>query len=46
VDALYNKGLALASLGKREEAMECYDRVIEINPATANDGFKDFMCQH
>ena len=27
----YNKGLALARLGKYEEAVECYDKALEIN---------------
>ena len=27
--ASYNKGLALSNLGKYEEAIKCYDRVIE-----------------
>ncbi|RLI82002.1 hypothetical protein DRP04_04950 [Archaeoglobales archaeon] len=30
--AWYNKGLALYNLGKLEEAVECYDRALEINP--------------
>lgn len=30
--AWFNKGVALAKLGKYEEAIECYDKVIELNP--------------
>ncbi len=30
--AWYNKGLALAKLGKYEEAIECFDKAIELNP--------------
>jgi len=31
-DALYHKGVALARLGKHDEAVVCYDRMLEINP--------------
>jgi len=31
-DAWYNKGKALQNLGRYEEAIRCYDKVIEINP--------------
>ena len=30
--ALFNKGNSLANLGKYEESIACYDRVIKINP--------------
>jgi tetratricopeptide (TPR) repeat protein len=32
VAALYYKGVALARLGKYEEAVVCYDNALEINP--------------
>jgi tetratricopeptide (TPR) repeat protein len=32
VEALYNKGAALDSLGKYNEAMQYIDRVLEIDP--------------
>jgi tetratricopeptide (TPR) repeat protein len=31
-----NKGISLAALGYKEEAIRCYDRTIEVNPRYAN----------
>jgi len=31
-DALNNKGVALAALGKCEEAIDCFDKVLRMNP--------------
>ena len=36
MDAIFNKGFALARLGKQEEAIVCYDMVLEINPKHMN----------
>ena len=35
-DARYNKGSALAELGKDNEAIECYDRALKIDPNYIN----------
>ena len=32
LDALYNKGIALDNLGKYQEAITYYDKVLAINP--------------
>ena len=36
IDAIFNKGFALARLGKQEEAIVCYEKVLEINPNHVN----------
>jgi tetratricopeptide (TPR) repeat protein len=34
--AWYNKGVALAELGRPAEALTCYDRALQINPRYRN----------
>ena len=34
--AYNNKGIALSDLGRKEEAIVCYDKAIEINPQYAD----------
>ncbi len=31
-DAFYKNGVALAKLGKHKDAVECFDKALEINP--------------
>ena len=35
-DYYFKKSLALEKLGKYEEAIECYDKILEIDPRAVN----------
>jgi tetratricopeptide (TPR) repeat protein len=39
-DAYINKGLSLYYLGNNDEAIECYDKALEINPQNADAYYK------
>ncbi|HEX5458242.1 MAG TPA: tetratricopeptide repeat protein [Candidatus Nitrosotalea sp.] len=41
INALYDEGKLLLCMGKYEEALQCYDRILEISPSSKRaSGYK------